>query len=314
MEQIGNVHIDYQRLAEAIVIASGNFCPNSISVEQFREEYEKFIERNRSKAYLSSVGLSFDHLLKYFSPARMVNSISFKDAEAFMSDLLKRCPKGCYVYYRTLKAAFNKGIEWNYLHSNPFLKIRLPKKQEVKPAYIQRDILDRIQEKMTQQFIKDISEICFYSGLRLGEAVNLRWEDLDSNNKVMMIGNNEHNSKSRKQRSVPLHPKIQVIINRKRELLRSKKQEARAYLFEKVKNVPYSTDYVSKSFKKACRAAGIEENIHFHSLRHSTASLLVQGGKSLYVVQNILGHASINTTQIYAHLQLETLREAIDSL
>ena len=78
--------------------------------------------------------------------------------------------------------------------------------------------------------------------------------------------------------------------------------------------MPYSTDYVSKSFKKACRAAGIEENIHFHSLRHSTASLLVQGGKSLYVVQNILGHASINTTQIYAHLQLETLREAIDSL
>ena len=63
MKQIGNIQIDYKKLAEAFATAAGNTNNNSVTLERFREEYEKFIERNRSKAYLSSVRLSFDHLL-----------------------------------------------------------------------------------------------------------------------------------------------------------------------------------------------------------------------------------------------------------
>ena len=68
---------------------------------------------------------------------------------------------------------------------------------------------------------------------------------------------------------------------------------------------------VSKSFKRYIRQAGLNNDLKFHSLRHTYASYLVQGGVSLYVVQKLLGHSDIKTTEIYAHLSPESLQEAV---
>ena len=67
-------------------------------------------------------------------------------------------------------------------------------------------------------------------------------------------------------------------------------------------------------FKRACKAAGMDKSIHFHSLRHSFASNLAQQGVSLYVIKELLGHSSVSTTEIYSHLNLETLKDAISVL
>ena len=76
----------------------------------------------------------------------------------------------------------------------------------------------------------------------------------------------------------------------------------------------YTTDAVSKAFKKACRKAGMDEDIHFHSLRHSVRFELVQKGVPFYSVKELLGHSSIQMTEIYSHLKLDDLREAIGKL
>jgi len=73
-------------------------------------------------------------------------------------------------------------------------------------------------------------------------------------------------------------------------------------------------DYVSKRFKRAVRSTGLNEDIHFHTLRHSFASNLIQKGASIYVVKELLGHESISTTQIYSHLQSENLSQAVSLL
>ena len=73
-------------------------------------------------------------------------------------------------------------------------------------------------------------------------------------------------------------------------------------------------DHFSRKFKKACRAASVDERIHFHTLRHSFASRLAQEGVSLYVIKELLGHSSITTTEIYSHLNVESLRGAIEKL
>ena len=85
-------------------------------------------------------------------------------------------------------------------------------------------------------------------------------------------------------------------------------------MFRKTGNQPFTKDYVSKKFKKACKDAGIDAAIHYHSLRHSTGSLLAQSGVSLYTIQKILGHSNPAVSQIYAHMQIETLREAINQI
>ncbi len=73
-------------------------------------------------------------------------------------------------------------------------------------------------------------------------------------------------------------------------------------------------NYVSKKFKKVVRAVGLYDEIHFHSLRHSFASMLVQLGVSLYVIKELLGHEDLSTAQIYSHLQRQNLMDAFNLL
>ena len=72
--------------------------------------------------------------------------------------------------------------------------------------------------------------------------------------------------------------------------------------------------HVAKVFKKYAKKAALSEQVHFHSLRHTFASWLVQDGVSLYAVQKRLGHSSISVTQVYSHLQPEQLHETVNRL
>ena len=85
------------------------------------------------------------------------------------------------------------------------------------------------------------------------------------------------------------------------------------YVFSK-SGILFRQEFISKKFKKAVRASGLSDKIHFHTLRHSFASNLVQNGVSLYVVKELLGHESISTTQIYSHLNQDNLVNAISKL
>ena len=79
-------------------------------------------------------------------------------------------------------------------------------------------------------------------------------------------------------------------------------------------DIRINEDDPSKHFKKAIRDAGLNDKIHFHTLRHSFASRLIQKGASVFVVKELLGHEDIKTTQIYSHLQTQNLVEAIKLL
>ncbi|NCS90569.1 MAG: tyrosine-type recombinase/integrase [Ignavibacteria bacterium] len=86
------------------------------------------------------------------------------------------------------------------------------------------------------------------------------------------------------------------------------------YVFAKSNGEPFTGDYFSKRFKRACKSAGIDKSIHFHSLRHSFASNFAQKGINLYTIKELLGHSSITTTEIYSHLNMDSLKEAIETL
>lgn len=301
---------DYDELAKKF-FEQLNGNTKNINLEDFTIEYISFVERNRAAKTCEGVKLVAKHLLAFYPPVKEINTIELKDAENFIDHLRKTAPLGTYNYLRTLKAMFNKAIEWNHLRSNVFTKVKLPKRQEKNPAFITPDELAKILEKIDKQFVRDIAEISFYSGMRLSEATFLKWKNISININTITIGDDSFNTKTRKSRSIPIHPRVKEIIEKLKDRRKNKKED---YLFRKSGNQPFTGSYISKQFKKACREAGIDEAVHYHNLRHSTASLLSQKGVSLYTIQKILGHTTINTTQIYAHLQIDTLRDAVNQL
>ena len=94
--------------------------------------------------------------------------------------------------------------------------------------------------------------------------------------------------------------------------MKASSKQMSGYVFSKSGGIKFNNDYVTKNFKKAVRKAELNDKIHFHTLRHSFASRLVQRGASIYVVKELLGHSDVSTTQIYSHLEHKNLKDVMN--
>jgi len=166
---------------------------------------------------------------------------------------------------------------------------------------------EKIKITMSAQMLADIVFFAFYTGLRLMEQLNLKVRNIDLIEMLITVGDKQYKTKTRRQRVVPISENLVSIIERR---VAGKSKDDYVFAFRNGKR--FTGDYVSKTFKKACRKAGLDEEIRYHSLRHSFCSNLVQQGVSLYVVKELAGHSSISTTEIYSHLNLDALKEAIN--
>jgi integrase len=142
------------------------------------------------------------------------------------------------------------------------------------------------------------------TGLREGELVNLSWKDgIDLLRKTVVVVE----SKNGEKRTIPMNKKIFEMLRRKS---RVRPMHGRVFYWEKGSLNVYVIQY---QFKKACRKAGIED-LHFHDLRHTFATRLIQAGVDLYTVQRLLGHKTPGMTQRYAHHSTESLRSSVEVL
>ena len=344
MEEIlKNISVnDLEKLKLLLSIIPGHERKEVVTLRVFRDEYLNLVKNSRSKSYYISVNISFDHLADYLSNQFSINSIQAKDIENFLIHIQKKVKKGYRVYYRTLKAAFNKAVEWGYVNVNHFQKVKLPKKQQVNPAFMNCDQLTLICEKIESGVVKDIAIFGFYTGMRLNEIINLTWRNVDLEARIITVGDENFTTKGRNQRYIPICEEALKVIENLELRMQNEKQKRNTkiqlvtligdasnssshdselrlgmtnrFVFCKKDGSKYCGNYVSRKFKNACIAVGMNEAIHFHSLRHSFASNLVQKGVPLYTIKELLGHSSISTTEIYSHLNMDSLREAIKKL
>lgn len=274
----------------------------------FAESYFAYIQDVGSEAYLRSIRLSFRHLINHFGEDRPLRTVGLRELEQFTSALKKSAPKGYSVYIRNLKAAFERAIEWEMLETNPFRKLKFKKTLQVKPVFLNRDELNSILKEMRNSDIRDMAIFAINTGCRLAEVTMLRWEGINLEAKEVTIGDEKFETKSRKQRIIPLSEEALTLVERRKKIAKSE------YVFSKLSGFLYTKQYVSKLFKKACRKAGLGEELHFHTLRHSFASILAMKGVPTFVIKELMGHSSITTTEIYAHVNKEALHNAITYL
>lgn len=309
------------------IVNSDAIPKNQVTLRVFVDEYENNIKESRSAAYYSSVQCSLKYLSDFWGAHVVIHQITIKQIDEFVLFIQKKAAKGYRVYFRTLKAAFNKAVEWDYIKTNPFSKIKLPKKQKAAPVFVNKKQLNSILGKIKYAIVKDAVSFGFHTGMRLDEIINIKWKHVNIQSRIITVGDDDYTTKGRNQRFIPINEDLlEILLRKKKEehtvcvsnpkifVLNSQNESdgSNGYVFHKKDQRKYSGDYFSQVFKKACKAAEMDSRIHFHSLRHSFASNLAQKGVSLYIIKELLGHSSIQTTEIYSHLNLEALRDAIN--
>ena len=279
-----------------------------ILLNQFEKEYFQNFGCNFSTSYIKSIELSFRHLRNHTGDV-VIYSITRQVAQKFISSVFGRAKGASALYHRTLKAAFNRAVEWEYIKENPFKYVKLPRTIKKIPLFVEEGELNKIIKKTKSPDLKDLFALAFYSGLRLGEILNLKWEHINFQEKMLYVRNQKgFTLKGKSDRVVPISSKLESILKRRYKDISNADER---YIFEKCIGIKYNSDFVSKKFKKSIRSVGLNSDIHFHTLRHSFASNLVQRGASLYVVKELMGHSDISTTQVYSHLNTESLITAI---
>ena len=148
-------------------------------------------------------------------------------------------------------------------------------------------------------------EFLYACGARVSEASGLKMKDVDfERGQVKVFG------KGSKERIIPLHEmalsSLQTYLLLARPLLL--KEKHCDFFFVSTRGSGMTTDAIRKMFKETLRVAGLDETLSPHALRHTFATDLLNGGADLRSVQEMLGHASLSTTQIYTHLSTERLR------
>lgn len=290
----------------------------TVTVEQGFSEYNHLIEFNLSKKSVATAKTAERRFLEFIPGNRALKTIERKDAENLMMKISKSAPLGCYNYLKVYRTIFNVFVDWNYIASNPFLKVKLPKRQKDEPIVFTEDQIKIVCERLTakgKDVIADMVLFAVETGLRLDEENNLRWNDVDFRNKVITIGNKLYKTKSKKIRRIPFNERMERILLRNSQRQLEKSRILREFVFVQSNGKQYKKDTVSKSLKKVIKEAGLPDELHWHCLRATAATRWASNKVPIFTVSKLLGHSSVNvTTRYYAGIDLDELRDAVNRI
>jgi integrase/recombinase XerD len=216
-----------------------------------------------------------------------------------------------YLEIAVLRALYRFAENEKLLSKNVAENLSLPRRWKRLPKALSNDEIEKLlapENPETPESLSDqaILELGYASGLRLSELKNLRLEQLHLEaGFINVIG------KGNKERVVPVGKKAVQALNHYIEVARPKlvTPKSPANVFLTKRGTPFASVTLWLRIKKRVRRAGISRNITPHMLRHSFATHLLEHGADLRVIQELLGHANISTTEIYTHVTGNRLRE-----
>ncbi|MUU79810.1 tyrosine-type recombinase/integrase [Winogradskyella endarachnes] len=277
-----------------------------VNKEAFQHYYDqlklKAYSPNTIRMYLSE----FAHLLLILKsyPVDDLTHQRLKDYFLYCVKVLKMGERKMNGKINAIKFYFEKVK----LQPQMFFNIPRPKKPITLPKMLSKAEVKRLFKVVDNSKHLLILKLCYGMGLRVSEIVNLKISHIDSHNMVVLVSG----AKGKKDRYVNLP---QSVL----ELLRSyyKEHKPKEWLFEGQYGGAYSSRSVQAIFKRAMLKAKINKKIGVHGLRHSYATHLLESGADLRFIQQLLGHYSIKTTQVYTHVSnsaLTNLKSPLDSL
>jgi integrase len=229
--------------------------------------------------------------LDYLGHASSLSSITRRQMDLWLSAMAQDVKRvSANTWFRHFKAILAKAVEWGYLKTNPCQGVKLLAIDEPLPRYLTQAEWQRLQAAEPDPAFRRLWEIYLRTGCRRTEILQVRAEDINWAAGVIII----QRTKGRRAKVVPITPELEGLLQE------VPVQVGRLF--------PWSPDYVTHHFLKTARSAGVA--CRLHDLRHTYGSWMVQAGVNLQVLQNLMGHRSAKTTEIYAHLRFEQLAQA----
>ena len=278
-------------------------------------QLERGLSENTLAAYMHDVSLLFD-FLSFQKEGKSLTKITYNDLIDFIA-FVNQLGLGAYSQARIISGirAFFKYLDLeNVIENDPSELLESPKLGRKLP-----DVLDVIEiEKIIEaidlslpegQRNRTIIETLYGCGLRVSELVNLKLSELYFKEGIISV-----TGKGNKQRLVPIgdEAKKNILLYLQYDRIKTEPTKGNEdILFLNRRGGKLSRQMIFIMIKNLVEKAGIHKKISPHTFRHSFATHLVQNGADLRAVQDLLGHASIITTEIYTHLNREDLRKAI---
>ncbi len=213
----------------------------------------------------------------------------------------------------TLRSFYKFLIKRNQLSSNPVTEIRTPKQDKKLPRFLEYEEVKKLLETPPMDNWlgardRAILETLYSTGMRVSELVALNMDDVDFLGEVVHI-----RGKGKKERIAPISSSALQVIQHYMEF-RNKRAQSNANFDSKVLFVNkhgrrLSTRSVRRKMDKYLKMAGLDPSISPHTLRHSFATHMLNNGADLRSVQELLGHQSLSTTQVYTHLTTSKIKE-----
>lgn len=272
--------------------------------EIWLSQFRQYLENKRySKSTIENYTLHVTHFLNYFkgeNPEDLTN----EDINKYVHEYIIRGQKSASfqsVAISALKKFFSI-VQNVYIDIDEFER---PKKERHLPQVFNQKEIKRLLNSVSNVKHKLILSIIYSSGLRLGESVNLKLSDIDTRRKLIWI----RQAKGKKDRysllSESIIPLLKIYYNT---------YKPKIWLFENQEGGQYSKSSVQKIFRKAKEKAKIKRFGGVHALRHSFATHLLDKGTDLRYIQELLGHRSSKTTEIYTHVTKRDIGKIISPL
>jgi len=285
-----------------------------IYFEEFAKEYLEYSRANKApesyrrdttsmKSLLKSVG---SLTLPRITP-RLIEKHKIKRSDEVS-------PRTINIELLCLSNMMGKAVAWGYIKESPSKDIKLLKYEKRPPRFLTNEEIELLLQN-SSAWLKPIITVMLNTGMREGERRQLKFEYIDFKNRRVLI----HASKTKNYRAVPLNEealktfqwleKNYISPSTHERAKREKTQKDYVFCHEDGSPV----ENIKKAFSNACRKAGLKR-VTPHTLRHTFASHLIMNGVDIRTVQRLLGHSSINTTMIYAHLTEDHMARGVDRL
>ena len=286
-------------------------------MEQSIEQFILYLatERGLSENYQLSTRRSLEEFAAWLSSARRL-TMPREVTLALITDYLAHCKKrglstsSIRLEVVAIKIFFRFLLARDLLRADPAEYIPLPRTERYLPETLNEMQVEQLLESIpTNQPLglrdRAMVELLYASGLRISELANARLENLLLDERIIRV-----TGKGNKTRLVPVGRKACEAIAQYLEKERPEmvKRRTGSEIFLSVRGTKLTTVRIWQILKRIARYAGLEVNVYPHLLRHSFATHLLSNGADLRIIQEMLGHADVSTTQVYTHVDQRRLK------